>query len=480
VYAASGSAVWVGVAAIARMLPAFVPIHRVHGLVASCAAVVATVAAVLVVAYEGPIAAGVACAAGGAIGGAAARAAAVTSMLHRGGEDSLAADHAAFQQGRDIGAFAGPALGAVAVWALDATWALGLGAALLAIGGAIAIGAGRGVAPPMDSDRVSSRRQLEQLRPAPFALPLTAIAGAVAATTAAFLVALAVYSQDRLDLGAEGVPLLVASAAVGGVVRVPLTSGAGAARRVRGALLASAGCVAATMLIAAFTRAAPVAVALAAVGGGALVVSEVVVGNTFGRLTAPTATAALRSMVDACSLGGALVAAILLAATSVMTTMVVTAALGLATVAGAALRLGGLDTANTSVLDRLASRIAVLERLPIIAAAPRHVVEQLAAASQLCPLPAGVDVVVEGAPAHAFYAVIDGEVIVHRSGSEIARLGPARHFGERGLIDQAPRNAGVTTAEPSNLLRIEGAVLLGALSSAPTILSALDQSNAAS
>ena len=55
---------------------------------------------------------------------------------------------------------------------------------------------------------------------------------------------------------------------------------------------------------------------------------------------------------------------------------------------------------------------------------PRIVLEQLASASQLCPLPPGVDVVVEGAPAHAFYAVVDGSVVVHRDGDEVARLGP--------------------------------------------------------
>ena len=85
--------------------------------------------------------------------------------------------------------------------------------------------------------------------------------------------------------------------------------------------------------------------------------------------------------------------------------------------------------------------------------------------------------VVEGAPAHAFYAVIDGGVIVHRDGEEIARLGPGDHFGERGLLDNAPRNASVTTAEPTTVLRLEGNVLLDALSSAPMMRSVIDRSD---
>ena len=124
----------------------------------------------------------------------------------------------------------------------------------------------------------------------------------------------------------------------------------------------------------------------------------------------------------------------------------------------------------------LATRLAVIERLPIAEGVPRVVLEQLAGAAQLCPLPEGVDVVVQGAPAHAFYAVINGAVIVHRDGEELARLGAGDHFGERGLLDNAPRNASVTTAEPTTVLRLEGNVLLDALSSAPMMRSVIDRS----
>ena len=71
--------------------------------------------------------------------------------------------------------------------------------------------------------------------------------------------------------------------------------------------------------------------------------------------------------------------------------------------------LRGLDELSRQRAELLASRVAIIERLPITAGAPQVVLEQLASASQLCPLPPGVDVVVEGAPAHAFYAVIDGQ-----------------------------------------------------------------------
>jgi len=128
-----------------------------------------------------------------------------------------------------------------------------------------------------------------------------------------------------------------------------------------------------------------------------------------------------------------------------------------------------LDAASRRRAEALASRVAILAKVPLAQGVPQIVLEELAAASQLCPLPPGVDVVVQGAPAHAFYVVVDGEVVVHRDDSEVVRLGPGEWFGERGLLDRAPRNATVTTTIDSKVLRLEGSVLLDALETAPTL-----------
>jgi len=85
--------------------------------------------------------------------------------------------------------------------------------------------------------------------------------------------------------------------------------------------------------------------------------------------------------------------------------------------------------------------------------------------------------VFQGAPAHAFYAIVEGAVVVTRDGEDVAQLGPGDYFGERGLLDSAPRNATVTTVEASTLLRLDGEVLLETLQTAPAMRSALDRSN---
>ena len=143
------------------------------------------------------------------------------------------------------------------------------------------------------------------------------------------------------------------------------------------------------------------------------------------------------------------------------------------------LGLRGLDALSARRAGELASRVQVLQGLAVTAGVPRIVLEQLAAAAQFCPLPPGVDVVVQGAPAHAFYAVAQGRVVVHRDGKAVVHLGPGGSFGERGLLGQAPRNATVTTEIDTTLLRVEGRALLDALEAAPALRPALDLSSTA-
>jgi CRP-like cAMP-binding protein len=168
-------------------------------------------------------------------------------------------------------------------------------------------------------------------------------------------------------------------------------------------------------------------------------------------------------------LAGAALAPVLIDVTSLSTSFAVVGVATLVVVFGSRAALGGLDALSRERAEALASRVAAIDRLPLVAGVPRLALEQLAGSSQVVPLPPGVDVVVEGAPAHAFYAVLDGGVVVHHDGAAIAHLGKGDYFGERGLLDQAPRNATVTTEEESSLLRVEGDVFLDILQTVPTL-----------
>ena len=173
-------------------------------------------------------------------------------------------------------------------------------------------------------------------------------------------------------------------------------------------------------------------------------------------------------------IAGPLLAPPLVQATSLRASFVILGAAAIGVTLLGRLGLLGLDAANARQVDELAERVAVLEGLPMARELPRLITERIASASQIFEVPDGVDVVVQGAPAHALYGVLDGTLIVRRNGGDVAVLGAGAIFGERGLLDNAPRNASVTTTSPTRLLRVDGEALIEALQATPALRVALD------
>ena len=226
-----------------------------------------------------------------------------------------------------------------------------------------------------------------------------------------------------------------------------------------------------------------IALAVTVIGNAGLVSCEVVGETALARIVPREALGRVIGIFFAVSVAamvaGAVLAPVLVASTSLRASLLILGAAALAITLLCGLGLRGLDALNAQQADALASRVKVLQGLPVTVGVPQIVLEQLAAAAQFCPLPPGVDVVVQGAPAHAFYAVAEGRVVVHRDGEAVVHLGPGDSFGERGLLDHAPRNATVTTEMDTTLLRVEGRALLDALEAAPALRPALDLSSTA-
>jgi len=193
--------------------------------------------------------------------------------------------------------------------------------------------------------------------------------------------------------------------------------------------------------------------------------------ETLGRIAGLFDASSIGAMV-----GGAVLASILVNTISLTWSFWILGGATVLVALACTIGLRGLDEASRRRTEALARRLAIIERLPITHGTPQLALEQLASASQECRLPAGVDVVVQGSPAHAFYAVDEGRVVVHRDGVAIAHLEAGASFGERGLLDNAPRNATVTTEVDTALLRIEGDVLLDVLEQAPMLRTALNHS----
>jgi MFS family permease len=496
VYEATHSAGWVGAATICRLLP-YVLLGPVGGMIADrydrrtvlvvgdairCVTMLGLAA---VVAANGPVIAVIAITAAASAAGTAERPAAIALLPRLVGEARLGPANALLHTAQDVGVVTGPAVGAILL-AVSSDWAAFVANAVTFAASAtlIATMRTRGTPQATGQYRESVGSQLSHgmrtARMTPYVVPLMIVVAMAELTYGAQTVQLVLYAEQRLDVGADGYGYLLAAVGFGGLLSTVFNGRLAASTRVSIIVVLAGLAFCLTQLVYAGVDLLAVALIATVIGGAGFVACEVVAETAVARVVAADVLGRVMGVFDAVSVasmvGGAAIASVLVTTTSLRTSLLT---LGVATVVvtiGCRRALRGLDALSERRAEVLETRLAVIERLPIAEGAPRVALEQLASAAQVCPLPEGVDVVVQGAPAHAFYAVIDGEVIVHRDGKEVARLGPGDYFGERGLLDNAPRNASVTTAEPSTVLRLEGIVLLDVLSSAPTMRTAIDRS----
>jgi MFS family permease len=487
VYAATGSAGWVGAATIFRLLP-YVLLIPVGGMLADrydkrtvllagdTARCVLMLGLAAVVAADGPVEMVLVLTMLATAAGSAERPAAMALLPRLVGESRLGPANALLHTVQEIGVVLGPAIGAVIILVAPDYVAFVVNAATFACS-AIAISTIRRspvrAASSAEAAGAQLRHGLRTARATRFVAPLIVVIAMAELIYGAQTVQLVLYADNELGMGAAGYGWLLAASGVGGVLSAVVNGRLAASTRVSVIVVATALLFIATQFVYAATGTAAIALLATAAGGAGFVACEVVGETTLARVVPQDVLGRVLGVMAGVSvaalLTGAVVAPLLIGWTSLTTSLIVLGAAAVAVVLAARVALSGLDALSRTRAAALASRIAVIERLPVVAGAPRPALEQLAGASQVITLPAGVDVVVEGAPAHAFYAIIDGQVVVHHDDRTIAELGAGDHFGERGLLDEAPRNANVTTQEESRLLRIEGDVFLDALQAAPSL-----------
>ncbi len=496
VYTSTGSAGWVGAATIFRLLP-YVLLAPIGGMIADrydrrtvlllgdvlrCALMLCLAA---VVAAEGSVVLVIAITALSSAAGSAEQPAAKAMLPRLVGELRLGPANALLHTVQDLGTVLGPAIGAILL-ALTADWvAFLVNAGTFAVSATLiaTIHARQSVTKAPTGESVASqlRHGVRTARTTQFVVPLFIVVAMAEFTYGAQTVQLVLYAERQLGFGAEGYGYLLAAMGLGGLLSATINGRLAASTRVSGIAVVAGALFCATGLVYAATHSLGIALVVTLVGGAGFVACEVVAETAVARVVPGDVLGRVMGVIDAVSvaamIGGAVVASLLITWTSLTTSLIVVSVVTLLATVLCRAGLRGLDKVSRERSELLASRVAAIQRLPVVAGAPLVVLEQLASASQLCQLPPGVDVVVQGAPAHAFYAVIDGRVVVHRDDAVVAHLGPGDYFGERGLLDRAPRNATVTTEEPSSVLRLEGDVLLDALQSAPTVLSALNRSS---
>ena len=139
---------------------------------------------------------------------------------------------------------------------------------------------------------------------------------------------------------------------------------------------------------------------------------------------------------------GAIVASLLIDASSVRTALVVIGSLCPLLVLVAWRRLRRLDR-NIGVQDK---EIGLLRAVPMLRPLPLPAIEQLARGLEPVSLPAGRIVFSQGDPADRYYVIEDGVADVVGDGQLVARLGPGDGFGEIALLRRVSRTATVRAA----------------------------------
>jgi MFS family permease len=496
VYGETHSAVWVGAATIFRGLP-YVLLGPFGGVVADrysrrtvllagdglrmllMAALAATVAS------AGPVALVIALTALASTAGCAEKAAAMALLPGLVGEVRLGAANALLHTVQALGVVIGPAIGAILLAVAPAWVAFAANGATFAVS-ALLISAIRPDRAPAGG-RMSGVAQLaagmRTVRTTAFAMWLIVVVAMAEFTYGAQTVQLVVYARQSLGLGSGGYGVLLTAAGVGGLLSAVVNGRLATGKQVSLIVIVAGSLACAAQLAYAGVRALTIALVVTVIGSVGLVSCQVVGETALARIVPREALGRVIGIFNAASrtaiIAGAVLASVLVASTSLRASLLTLGAAATLITLLCGLGLRGLDALNAQRAEALASRVKILRGLPVTVGVPQIVLEQLASAAQFRPLPPGVDVVVEGAPAHAFYAVVEGRVVVHRDGKAVVRLGPRDSFGERGLLDQAPRNATVSTEMDTTLLRVEGNALLDALEAAPSLRPALDFSSTA-
>jgi MFS family permease len=496
VYSQTRSAGWVGAATICRLLP-FVLLGPFGGAVADryrrrtvllagdALRVLVMAALAATVASAGPVVLVLALTALTSAAGCAEKPAAMALLPRLAGEVRLGPANALLHTVQDLGVVIGPAIGAILLGVAPA-WIAFLANGVTFAVSALLISAIRPDTAPAGG-RASGVAQLagglRTVRTTAFAPWLIVIVAMVEFTYGAQTVQLVVYATHSLGLGSGGYGILLTAAGAGGLVSALANGRLSTSRRVSLIVVVAGLLACATQLAYAGVQVLSIALAVTVIGNAGLVSCEVVGETALARIIPREALGRVFGIFNAASVAamvaGAVLASVLVASTSLRASLLILGTAAMLTTLLCGFGLRGLDALNARCADALTSRVKVLQGLPVMVGVPQIVLEQVASAAQFCPLPPGIDVVVQGAPAHAFYAVVDGRVVVHRDGKAVVHLGPGDSFGERGLLDRAPRNATVTTEMDTTLLRVEGGALLDALEAAPDLRPALDLSSTA-
>ncbi|HKX18280.1 MAG TPA: cyclic nucleotide-binding domain-containing protein [bacterium] len=114
-------------------------------------------------------------------------------------------------------------------------------------------------------------------------------------------------------------------------------------------------------------------------------------------------------------------------------------------------------------------RVALVEKVPLLAGLSQKEYGQLAHTVHEIEVPAGERLLTAGEPGGELFVIIDGEATVTNNKGRTTVLKAGDYFGEMSLIDGAPRSATVDASAPIRLLVLGQRDFWRVLDGAPSI-----------
>ncbi len=501
VFDRTGSLAWVGAAGLVRCLPPLV-LGPYGGVIAERTERIRLMvgADVMCAVWQGALAAVAASGAPVALALVLAGLTAASNVVYEPavaatipsvvGEQELVAANALNGTIDNLVVVAGPAVGAVLLALSSPTWVFAVNGASFVAAALIVSRVGvrsrpvdvteEGAAGPLRQMAVGVRT-IVQLPAARTLVAFSVLVSFVYGTDTVLFVGV---SAHRLGTGAQGFGYLVAGLGIGGIAIAGAVDRLASSRRLAPIIIAgTAGYCLPTALLTLIHN-PELAFAVQILRGASTLVVDVLAITALQRSVPSDRLARVFGVFSACFIGAIALGTVVTPA--IVSALGLNAALLIMAFGPTAVGLLGwpalvsVDRKSSPRAAVLDSRVALLERLDIFAAASRPMLERLAAVASDVEFRSGAEIVREGEPADALYVLVDGEVEVSARGEHggperfVRAMSAPSYFGEIGVLQQIPRTASVRAVSACHCERIEGADLLEALNSTPPSASLME------
>ncbi len=114
-------------------------------------------------------------------------------------------------------------------------------------------------------------------------------------------------------------------------------------------------------------------------------------------------------------------------------------------------------------------KIALLQGVQLFSRCSKKQLAAIARLADMIQVPAGTELITEGASGREFMIIVEGTGEVRRAGRRIDTIGPGDFFGEIALLSGGPRNATVRAASEALLLVVTSRQFWALLEQAPEI-----------